>query len=135
MFNYRTILILLFGVFLIMTRKEIAKNLFKHYSPILGSAPGLLPVYSTLVIIFSLLITAFGLFFGSYSTHNPDFILGSSVVWGGILLSGIVYLIWAIPGYYRWKKNKKGIELALFVAKLSIGILILIGVASHAIYQ
>ncbi len=45
-----------------------------------------------------------------------------------LLIIAFLYLLWSIPGYYRWKKTGKGIELALFVAKLSIGILTIMGV-------
>lgn len=128
MFDYRTILILLFGVVLIVGRKDTANKLFKHYAPLLGNNRRLLPLFSFLSVIIALIFFAFGFFLTSFNVKNPDYILSKNFVFGMILTAGVIYILWSIPGYYRWKKTKKGIELGLFLTKLVIGILTIIGV-------
>lgn len=131
--DFRAILMFLFGIVLIVGRKKTANQLFKHYSPMLGQNRRFLPILSTLTVIIALAFIAFGFFLTSFNEKNPDYIFGGYFITSIIALTGITYLTWSIPGYYRWKKTKKSIELALFIAKLSIGILILIGVIANAI--
>lgn len=128
MFDYRSILMFLFGIMMIVGRKDTANKLFKHYSPILGRKQRALPFLSALSVFIALVFIAFGFFLISFNEKRPDYILGKDFEIGVILIAGITYILWSIPGYYRWKKTKKGIELALFITKLSIGILTFVGV-------
>lgn len=128
MFDYRSILMFLFGIIMIVGRKDTANQLFKHYSPILGSKQRALPFLSSLSVLIALVFIAYGFYMISFNDKNPDYILGKGFVIGILLIAGITYILWSIPGYYRWKKTKKGIELALFITKLSIGILTFVGI-------
>lgn len=130
MINYRIVLILLFGIVMIITHRRWAKELHKHYAPLFGGRKQSLKMTSYIVIACALVIISFGVFLLvlDHSTASSTIVTRSSVLYGLLSLCGAAYIIWSIPGYYRWKKNKKGIELALFVAKLSIGVLTFIGI-------
>jgi hypothetical protein len=128
MFDYRAILMFLFGIMMLVGRKDTANQLFKHYSPMLGRKQRALPFLSSLSILIALVFIAYGFYMISFNDKTPDYILDKNFVAGIILMAGITYIIWSIPGYYRWKKTGKGVELALFITKLSIGILTFVGV-------
>lgn len=131
MINYRIVLILLFGIVLIVTHKRWAKALYKHYAPLFKGRKQPMRIMSGVVIACALVIIAFGVFLLvlDHSAASATIVTRGSVLYGLLSLCGAAYILWSIPGYYRWKKTKKGIELALFVTKLSIGILTFIGIA------
>lgn len=131
MINYRIVLILLLGIVMIVTHKRWAKELHKHYAPLFSGRKQSLKMMSGIVIACALVIVSFGVFLLvlDHSTASATIVTRSSVLFGLLSLCGAAYILWSIPGYYRWKKNKKGIELALFVTKLSIGILTFVGIA------
>ncbi len=118
----------LFGIMMIVGRRDTANKLFKHYSPILGRNRKTLPFLSALSVFIALVFIAFGFYLISFSEKNPDYILGKGFVIGLLVIAGITYILWSIPGYYRWKKTGNGVELVLFATKLSIGILTIVGV-------
>lgn len=122
-----SIYLIIGGLALILCRRRFSADIAKHYDPLLKNA-NISKIPHQLFFICGVLVIASVVFM---TRVNLNDMMLSAVA----LLSGPIYLIWSIPGYYRWKKNKKGFELALFVAKLSIGILIITGVIANAIYS
>lgn len=128
MIDSRTIIILLSGVALILDRKRTAKQLYSHYAPLFRGYHVSLSFLSFLVVLMGVAIIAFGISLFVFGKSNVQIDLTGVFSFSLLFFCGLLYIFWSIPGYYRWKKTGKGIELGLFLTKLIIGILTIIGI-------
>ncbi len=131
MYNRNALLILFTGGGTIWLRRFLAEQACAYYKPLWEDRLDRSRLYNWLSSGFlglGVLVVLLGLFLLRYGEKSAAPFVTNTLLAAIVVISGLLYLFWSIPGWYRWKKTGKGIELALFVTKLSIGILTIMGV-------
>lgn len=129
--NRNAILLLLSGSGLIWLRSFFAKQICIHYLPIFSKKLNEGMFCRTLSSIIFCLGMVIALLGGALYLWGEEFALqlvNNFLLVLLLVIASVLYVFWSIPGYYRWKKTNKGVELGLFLVKFIIGIITIIGV-------
>lgn len=127
-------MLVVFFTLVVVFRKRASEALFLNYGPIVSKMINkTLFVNSVSAAIFALYAVCFGLVllhFYLMKVGKPiQITIGNTSVALMLLLSGALFVIWSIPGYYRWKKSGMTFELIFFLCKLVIGVLCVFGIS------